>query len=562
MPPKILNIAVPSPGLCASLSQSLRISPLTAQVLVNRGIHTPEQGREFLDPRLSALNDPFSFREMPLAVNFLKKAAREKLPALIFSDYDVDGVTSVAVLGAALKRMGIPVSHYIPHRVKEGYGLNAGVIGLVKRSGARLVVTADCGTNSTAIIAELRGQGVEVIVTDHHEASFSGDHPASAVLNPKVPGERYPFRELAGVAVAFKLAQAATGENLAGDLDLVALGTIADSVPLTGENRIFAKEGMARIAGTLRPGLASLIEVSGIAGRQIDTECISFMLAPRINASGRMDSAEKSLRLLMASDTEEARALAQELDQCNRLRQKTEAKMLEEAQAIIDREVNFKDHKVIVVAKEGWHAGCLGIVASKLADRFYRPAIMITLDGSGGCRGSGRSVGNFHLFAGLNHCSSLLADFGGHEHAVGMSIMPENIAEFRERLNRFAFEKLRAGDLIPSLEIDMEVRLGDLDQGFCAEMERLEPFGEGNQEPLFYSRGLSVKGQSRVMGRQALKFWVTDGSCTLPAIAFGMGPLKGSLDSSRELEIAFRPKIDRWQGRESLVLEIKEVFLK
>jgi single-stranded-DNA-specific exonuclease len=562
MPSKILSIAVSSPELCASLCKSLKISPLTAQLLVNRGIKTLSQAEDFLNPRLDSLHDPFSFREMSLAVNVVKNAARQKHKVLIYSDYDVDGVTSIAVLKRALGSMGISASHYIPHRIKEGYGLNAGILELVKQQGVKLVITADCGTNSTGIIAQLRSSGVEVIVTDHHEVSFSGDHPASALINAKSTGESYPYRDLAGVGAAFKLSQAVTGEALSQELDIVSLGTIADSVPLTGENRIFAKEGMARIATTTRPGLRSLMDVGGLNGREINAECVSFILAPRINASGRMDTAERSVQLLMCEDGARAEELAKELESFNRQRQKTEAKMLEEARAIIDREVNVKDHTVIVVAKAGWHAGCLGIVASKIADKFYRPAIVITLDESGKCRGSGRSVGGFHLFAGLSHCQSLLDNFGGHQHAVGMSILEENIAEFRAKLNRFAFEKLALQESIPSLHVDMEIPLSALTPECIAEFERLDPFGEGNPQPLFYSRDLFVKGQSRVLGRQALKFWVTDGSCAYPAIGFGMGSLKESLDSSAGLAMAYRPKIDRWQGQESVILEVKEISLK
>lgn len=559
--PAILNIAVPTPEVCRSLSAALDITPLTAQLLVNRGITTAAQARDFLSPRLEALHDPFSFREMALAVNLVKKAGRGKREVLVYGDYDVDGITSVVVLRNALARCGIKVSHYIPHRVKEGYGLNAGVLDLVKQRNTGLVITADCGTNSTDILRELRRANVDVIVTDHHEPSFSGDHPASALINPKVPGAAYAYRELAGVGVAFKLCQAVTGEQLFHELDIVSLGTIADSVPLTGENRIFAKEGMAMIPSTPRPGLRSLLEVGGISGREITTENVAFILAPRLNASGRMDSAERSLQLLLSDDVARAQEMARDLEAFNRQRQKTESRIMEEAQAIVDGEVNFKEHKVIVVAKEGWHAGCLGIVASKLADKFRRPAILITLDGTGHCRGSGRSVGSFHLFAGLAHCSPLLAGFGGHQHAVGMSILPENIAAFRERLNLFASERLTADDCLRTFDIDMEIRLGDINTRFISEMERLEPFGEGNKEPLFYTRGLSVKGQSRILGKQTLKFWVTDGVSTYPVIGFGMGGLKGSLDSCAGLQMAYRPKIDRWQGQESVILEVKEIFL-
>ncbi|MGE5307845.1 MAG: single-stranded-DNA-specific exonuclease RecJ, partial [Deltaproteobacteria bacterium] len=546
MPPKLLNIAVPSPEVRSLLSTSLKISPITAQLLFNRGVKTPQEAQDFLSPSITALHDPFSFPEMGLAVNLAKKAAREKRKILVYGDYDVDGVTSLVVLKEALRSCGIEAEHYIPHRVREGYGLNANVVEMAKARGIGLLITVDCGTNSTRIIADLRKAGVDVIVTDHHEPSFSGDHPASAIVNPKLPGYRY--RDLAGVGVAFKFCQALTGDDLYRQLDVVSMGTVADAVPLTGENRMIAAQGLRSIASTSRPGLRMLMETAGIGDKEITAETVSFILAPRINASGRMDTAERSLQLLLCADAVEGEKLARELESCNRQRQKVEGQILEEAQALIDSEINFKEHKVIVVAKEGWHPGCLGIVASKLADRFYRPAILISMDASGKGRGSGRSIRNFHLFDGLHHCSSLLDNYGGHEHAVGMSIMQENIKAFRERLNEFAFEKLKINDLIPSVEIDMQINLSDITPSLMPEMKRLEPFGEGNPEPVFYTSGLSVKGQSRVLGRGALKFWVTDGRMTFPAIGFGMGSLKASLDASRGIDLVYRPKVDSWQG--------------
>lgn len=560
--PKILNTRIPSPELCFELSSNLGISPVIAQLLVNRGIRGLAEARAFLSPDAGAFHDPFSFAEMPLALNLIRKAGSAKQNVLLYGDYDVDGVTSLAVLTRSLARRGITAAHYIPHRVKEGYGLNAGIVALAKEKKIGLVITVDCGTNSGEIIKALRANGVEVIVTDHHEPSFSGDHPASALINPKIDGCGYPYRELAGVGVAFKLCQALTGETLEDELDIVALGTVADSVPLTGENRVIAAAGLRRIAATGRPGLRVLMESGGIDGREINGEHVSFILAPRLNASGRMDTAEKAFELLMCAGRDEAAALAKELEGYNRLRQKTEARMLEEAQALIDREVNFKDHKVIVVAKEGWHTGCLGIVASKIAGKFYRPVILISLDGEGRCRGSGRSIRNFHLFNGLHHCGSLLEGYGGHEHAVGMSILPENVREFRDRLNAFAAERLRIEDLIPSVEIDMDLGLGEITRELIGQIARLEPFGEGNPEPVFHTPGLKVKGQSRVMGRQALKFWVTDGSATLPVIGFGMGAMQESLHASKGIDLVYRPKIDSWQGMDSLILEAKEIILK
>jgi len=559
---KILNIASPDEILQDSLSRALGISKITAQLLINRGVRTTDQADKFLNSRISDLLDPFSFSEMALAVNFIKKAALKKDRVMVYGDYDVDGVTSLALLETVLGESGLDISHYIPHRVKEGYGLNKSIVKIAKEKKIKLLITADCGTNSLEIVKDLKSLGIEVIITDHHEPSgSSAEDCASATINPKLNSSNYKYRDLAGVGVAYKLCQALTGETLEEDLDLVSLGTIADSVPLNGENRIIAKAGLQKLACTKRLGLKSLIQTSGIQNKNITTEFVSFILGPRLNASGRLDSAETALNLLLSNKEDEAQILAKTLESYNRQRQKIESRIMEEAQDLIDKEINFKEHKVMVVAKEGWHLGVLGIVAAKLADRFYRPAILISLN-EGMCRGSGRSIENFHLFNGLMECESLLDNFGGHSHAIGMVISQENIEEFRQKINDFARQTLSFQDLVPSINCDMELNLGDLNQEFIRDLEMLEPFGQGNLEPLFYSRGLRLKGSPRLYSRDTLKFWVTDGKLTYSAIGFGMGGLMESLVNSNGLDLVYRLKIDSWNGSESLLLDVEEMFLK
>jgi single-stranded-DNA-specific exonuclease len=361
--------------------------------------------------------------------------------------------------------------------------------------------------------------------------------------------------------VAYKFCQALTGSVLEEDLDLVSLGTIADSVPLTGENRIIAKAGLSVMRRTKRPGLVALMESSGIKDKEITPEFVSFILGPRINASGRMDTAEVSLNLLMSQHKDEASRLAKALELHNRQRQKVENEILEEAHNLINTEVNFKEHKIVVVAGNGWHQGVLGIVAAKLADKFNRPTIVISM-ADGLCRGSGRSANNFHLFNGLSECSELLENFGGHEHAVGLVIAKDNIQNFKDKINRLAKEKLSVSDLMLSLEIDMELSLSQINDSFIRELDMLEPFGAGNPEPLFYTKGLKVKNEPLVLSRDTLKLWVTDGNFTYPAIGFGMGSFKESLRCCDSFDLVYTPRIDNWQGRESLILEIKEVFCK
>ncbi|MFA6216562.1 MAG: single-stranded-DNA-specific exonuclease RecJ [Candidatus Omnitrophota bacterium] len=559
---KILHIASPNRSLREGLSKELGISYTLAQLLINRGIDTPGAAEKFLNPSLGDLLDPYSFLQMPHAVDIIRRAGKEKKKILIFSDYDVDGLTSLTLLESTFAKIGLDTCHYIPDRVKEGYGLNKKVLQLVKEKQVKVVITADCGTNSDEQIKELRHMGVEVVVTDHHEPLESHSHDyASAMINPKSGDSGYRYRDLAGVGVAYKFCQALSEDVLAEELDLVALGTIADAVPLTGENRIIAKEGLGVLFNTKRLGLKTLIEASGIKNKKINPGFVSFILGPRINASGRIDNAEVALSLLMSADQEEAERLVETVEKHNRQRQRVESTILEEAQAIIDKEVNFKEHKVMVVAKEGWHTGVLGIVAARLAERFYRPTILISL-AEGICKGSGRSIKNFHLFEAILECSDLLENFGGHQHATGLSLTKENIDQFRNKINSLAHERLTLTDLMPSIDIDMELSLSDLDEAFVRELERLEPFGMGNRQPLFFTGNLRLKGQPRVMGRDTLKFWVTDGTVTYQAIGFGMGSFKDGLLAAEYFDMVYSPVLNNWQGEESLVLEIKEIFFK
>jgi single-stranded-DNA-specific exonuclease len=558
---KILNIASPNVHLQNILSKELGISKILAQVLANRGIKNAEDAEKFLDVGLEHLLDPYTFSEMHNAVRIIKKAAEHKEKVMIFGDYDVDGITSLALLKTTLSKIGIGAFHYLPHRVKEGYGLNKNVLHLAKQKDIKLLITADCGTNSHEQIKELRRHNIDVIVTDHHEPVDNNLPPTSAIINPKLKDSHYKCKDLAGVGVVYKLCQALTGQMLHEDLDLVSLGTIADVVPLTGENRVIAKEGLNWLTQTKRIGLKALIEVSGIKDKKINSTSVSYILGPRINACGRMDTAEISLNLLTSQKMEEAYELAKIVNAHNRQRQKVEDKILEEAQDLIDREINFKEHKIIVIAKEGWHPGVLGIVASKLADRFYRPTIVISLT-EDLCKGSGRSIKSFHLLHALLECKDFLETFGGHSHAVGLVIHKDSIKDFKNKINQLAHQKLALEDLLPILDIDMELSLSELNEKLARELEVLEPFGTGNPEPLFYTRNLRLKDEPQVLSRDTLKFWVTDGENTYPAIGFGMGSFRESLVNADCLDLVYSPQIDNWQGRDSIILEVEDIFFR
>ncbi|MFZ2938506.1 MAG: single-stranded-DNA-specific exonuclease RecJ [Candidatus Omnitrophota bacterium] len=558
---KILNIHPADESLQNLLSKELKISKIVAQLLINRGIKNVPQADKFLNVKIQHFLDPYTFSDMKLAVDLIKKAAKNKEKVLICGDYDVDGITSVALLKNTFSGLGLKTSHYIPHRVNDGYGLNKNVVTIAKEKNIKLLVTADCGTSSYEEIKELRRQNRDVILTDHHEPSNCNLPEASAIINPKIKNCPYKFKDLAGVGVAFKLCQALTGSALIDDLDLVSLGTIADVVPLVDENRIIVKEGLLRLTMAKRTGIKSLIEVSRINDREINSTFVSFILGPRINASGRMDTAETALSLLMSQDKEEADIFAKSVDTYNRERQKVEARILEEAQDLINKEINFKEHKIIILAKEGWHQGVLGIVAAKLADRFYRPTIVISLSGNL-CKGSGRSIKNFHLFHALLECKEHLETFGGHSHAIGLLITKDNIKGFKEKINQLAKEKLKIEDLLPGLDVDMELDLDSLTEGLAQEIKALEPFGTGNSEPLFFARNLKLKGQPQVLSRDTLKFWVTDGNVTCSVIAFGMGSLKDSLLNAECLDLVYSLAIDNWRQQNTLILQAKDLFFR
>ena len=495
------------------------------------------------------------------AVNLINEAFKNKERVMVFGDYDVDGITALALLKTTLGNLGLDVVHYLPHRIREGYGLNKNILHIAKQKNIKLLITVDCGISNHKEIEELKAHNIKTIITDHHEPTSVTLPPASSIINPKLKGCSYKYRDLAGVGVAYKLCQAISDSMLLEDLDLVSLGTIADSVPLTGENRIIAKEGLSKLSQTKRIGLRALIENAGIKERKFTPTLVSFLLGPRINASGRMDSAEISLNLLMSQTQEEADKLVKIVEGHNRQRQKVENKILEEAEDLINKEINFKEHKIIVIAKEDWHQGVLGIVASKLAERFYRPAIVISIS-EDLCKGSARSIKNFHLFNALLECKEFLNAFGGHAHAAGLVITKDSIEDFKQNINRLACQRLSLEDLLPSLDIDMELSLSDLNEETIFELERLQPFGNGNPEPLFYTRNLKRKGEPQTLSRETLKFWVSDGNITYQAIGFGMSHLKMSLVNADCFDLVYTPRIDDWEGNTTVLLEIRDIFFK
>ncbi|MDO8535734.1 MAG: single-stranded-DNA-specific exonuclease RecJ [Candidatus Omnitrophota bacterium] len=557
---KIWNIKPVNTVIQNAFSRELNISKITAQLLSNRGIDSAKEASEFMACSLSSCHDPFRMKGMSLAVERIKSAVLNKEKILVYGDYDVDGMTGVTVLYTALKNLGAIAETYIPNRLEEGYGLNVGAIKKAERDGVSLIVTVDCGIGSFTEIEHAKAYKIDVIVTDHHEIVGSRLPAALAIINPLQEGCEYPFKHLAGVGIAYKLAKALYDGTsfLAEDfLDLVSLGTIADIVPLKGENRILAKHGLDEMNKRTRIGLGALAEASGLNGKEISSGHIGFILGPRINAMGRTGYPQKALDLLMSNDKTEALKLAKLLNAENRNRQKIEAGILEEALSKVEREVNFKHHKVIVLGSENWHPGVIGIVASRIADRFYRPTILVSLNGKHG-KGSGRSIDNFNLFDAILRCKDLLISFGGHEGACGITIEKDKLDDFREMINSHKYEESAQAIFSPQLNIDMDIPLNDLTESVISEIESLAPFGEENPRPVFSSRNLLVKEGTRQIGKNGFKMWVTDRSTTCEAISFGRNQLDVPKSGSG-VNLAYIPSINDWQGLQSIQLELKDI---
>lgn len=562
-------VAPPQPLLTGQLANALKISPLLAQCLVNRGFSELEHITNFLQPRLKNLADPFLLPNLAAAVDRLFQARERKESLVIFGDYDVDGVTSTALLREIFKALGWQANSYLPHRVEEGYGLSQdGVENCLKKFPTTLLLAVDCGSTAVASIAWLRERGVDVIVLDHHQVS-SPAPAAAALVNPQLgkndSSPAVPFTELCSAGLAFKLAHALVKRgrelNLPGFadydlrplLDLVALGTIADIVPLVGENRLLVSAGLERLNTTQRPGLVALKKIAQCAA-PIGTYEVGFQLAPRLNASGRLETAEESLRLLLARDAAEATPIAQALDMRNRERQKIERSIVDEVIGAVRAKFNPETDFVIVEGQLLWHIGVVGIVASRVLQEFYRPTIIIGGEG-GEWRGSGRSIAGFDLAAALRECNDLLLRHGGHAMAAGLSIAAPNLDAFRTRLNDHARRTLKPEDLQSPLRLDGEVGLGELTHERLAELERLRPTGQGNPNVQFCARNLSHQRPLQRMGadKKHVKMWVTDGAGAHEAVWWGAG--NGSLPVGK-FDLAFAPQINQFNGKRTIQLKV------
>ena len=551
-------------GLVNSLAAEIGVSQLVARLLLTRGVALPADARRFLSPSLADLHDPYLLPDMDRAVDRLESALRRGQRIMVYGDYDVDGITATALLIRGLARAGADAEWYLPNRSREGYGISAAGVDEAARRGVGLIVSVDCGITAHAEIAYAAGRGIDCIVTDHHETKDSLP-PAAAVVDPKRTDSAYPYQELAGVGVAYKMLQALYRRRdipqpeLERELDLVALGTIADIVPLTGENRILAKFGLEVLRASAKPGVRALLEVTGLLGRTLDSGHIVFILAPRINAAGRMGDAGTALRLLLTGDPAEAAEIARALDGENKRRKEVDDQILEQASALVADTVDLERDKVIVLSSNTWHQGVIGIVASRLVEQFYRPTVMIAVDGDRG-RGSARSIANFHLHEALKECQDLLLGFGGHKFAAGLTIDAGSIPAFRDKLNQVAGRTLSAEDFVPCQPLDAEVDLDALDAGTAREFARFAPFGPGNRHPVLAALRSRVVGTPYIVGRNHLKFKVKHRQRIFDTIGFSLGGLLPDIeDQDARVDLAFVLEENEWQGRRKLQLRAKDI---
>ncbi len=552
------------------LVRELGINPIISQILTNRNIHNIDEAKRYLSPSLNDLHNPFMMKGIQEGVHRLIRAIYSREKISIYGDYDADGVTSVVALLKFLQDIDVPATYYIPNRIAEGYGLHKKIIDEIKASGVTLIITVDCGISDHEQISYAKSMGVDVIILDHHE--ISGSLPdALAVINPHREDCQFPFKHLAAVGIVFNFLIALRGSlrqegfwvnnrypNLKNYLDLVALGTIGDISPLVDENRIFTKIGLELISEGARPGVRALKEICGIDLQPVDANKASFTLLPRINAAGRVASPEDAVQLLLAENMDEARGLSKKLDEYNRRRQAIEKTIFQDVLKEIGQIGDPETVSSLVFASSDWHQGVVGIVASRLVERFSRPAILISVkDGIG--KGSGRSIPDFNIYQGLKKCESLLLSYGGHQFAAGISIREENINRFAKLLDETIREGNDISKFVSNTLIDAQCKLRDINYDLLSQIDMLAPFGRKNPEPVMCARNVNVTSPS-VVGNNHLRIKVNEGGVSCNSIWFSKGQFLNSLTGTL-LDIAFTPQISDWKGSGDIQLKMKDIAI-
>lgn len=558
-------------AVCLHLSSRLKISDLSARLLYHRGARSVEDASRFLETSLSGIRSPFLFRSMEAAVERVVLAIRRRERILVYGDYDVDGLTGTAVVVQFLRQAGLDPLVYIPDRLGLGYGFHADCIPGFRDRGVTLILTVDCGVAAFEAVACANRFGIDVIVTDHHEWGESPP-PAVAILNPKMPNEGFPFRELAGVGVAFYLVMALRSRlreigfwrkrpepNLRSYLDLVALGTLADMVPLQQENRIFVKFGLEEISGSKRPGVAVLKEQSGLRNEAVECRTVLYRLVPRINAPGRLGCPEEGLRILLCEDPEEARRVAEGIEERNQKRKSLEDEVYLEAANLARARLEEHDAPILVLGGEGWHRGILGIVAARLAEDFGRPVVLVSFEGEQG-KGSVRSVENVEILDALDSCKDLLESYGGHRMAAGIAVRRENLDVLRRVLEEALRDRIGKGTATRKLALDLWLKEpGQLKEEVVDEFSRLAPFGSGNAEPVVGLEGVSILDR-RVVGNNHLLMSLDQAGQRFEAIGFGLGGIP-DLESGNagRWDLACTPERDDWRGKSQVRLRIVDI---
>ena len=545
----------PSPAAVAQLAAELHLPAPICRLLASRGFGEPDHAKAYLRPRLEHLHDPNCLADLDRAVARIVFALRENQTIFVHGDYDVDGICSTTLTTRTLRTLGGNAVPFIPRRLQDGYDLSDAGVRAAKECGAKLVITCDCGTSAHGPIAELQASGIDVIVTDHHLPGGPLP-PAYAVLNPKRPDCPSVDKDLAAVGVAFKLALALTRAVGGNDgavyamLDLVALATIADVAPLRGENRVLVRYGLKLLNNPERPGVRAMIRAAGLDRKSLTAGRVGFILAPRLNAAGRLGSAMRGVELMMTASDEEANPIARELEELNARRQEIDRATLETARARV-LEMDLPATFGIALAGDGWHPGVIGIVASRIVEEFGRPTMLIALDGELG-KGSGRSISVFDLHGALTECRDLLQRFGGHRSAAGITIARDRVDDFAARFNAVAASRLTEDDLIPELRVDLELPLSEANSELETLLRYIEPCGIGNPSPLLVSRGLVVASPPRVVGKDGLKVAFSDDQRTLVMVGWGMGPRAKELDVGMRVDVAYRLERDEWNGESRL----------
>lgn len=567
------DLAAPFEG-AADLARQIGVTPLVAQLLYNRGISSAVAAQQFLNPKLSDLNDPTL---LPGAVDAARRIARavkngEKI--VIYGDYDVDGMTAVAILHAVLHLVGAKADFYVPHRLEEGYGVNVEAVRKIIADGARLIVTVDCGISAVDALAEATAAGVDVIVTDHHSPP-SNLPKVTAIVHPMIPVGAYPNPDLAGAGVAFSLAwqiaremcgntrvDAPMREFLVNATCLAALGTIADVVPLLGENRVLATFGLRGLPSSSHPGLQALLMSANLQDSRLDAYHVGFVLAPRLNACGRMGHARLAVELLTSAPPDRCAEISAYLVKQNEERQKVERAIAEQAaQMVRDKGMDHEDCRAIVLASEQWHGGVIGIVASRLVEQFGRPAILIAVNGDGAGQGSGRSIRGFHLLDALTACQKHLLSFGGHAMAGGVRIRLENVELFAAAMREYAAKNIPAEQLAPSLRIDAQTTIASLSQAVVGKLLAMAPFGQGNPPPVLALQNCKLVVPPKRMGRTGgtLSLLLGQNGVNMRAVGFGMGDLADRLVGVTSVNVAAEPTLNTFNGRTNVELLLKDV---